>query len=300
LPLVSPTAAAAVLKAAEDYVKKEMAANDGSHDWHHIDRVRRSALALAHEQRRIQASRSADPKPAAAAAASTATGAGGAPGASSSSSSCSSGVTDNKAGAGTVAGGGSECIEAEIDADTLLVVELAALLHDIKDWKYSGSESAGGEAAAAFLKSHAIPQPIIDRVVHVVNSIGFKSELGSRGSGSGSVRMTIELGVVQDADRLDAIGAIGIARCFTFGGTKHRALYDPDNPPTINITKDQYVAQSKAPHGRGSPSINHFYEKLLLLKDLMKTDAGQRRAAARHAYTEQFLAQFKAEWDGAL
>jgi uncharacterized protein len=172
----------------------------------------------------------------------------------------------------------------------VLVVELAALLHDVKDWKYSGSETAGADAVRAFLESRGCARELIERVVHVVAHVGFKNELG-RAAGQ-QLQLTPELAVVQDADRLDAIGAIGIARCFTFGGARNRAIYDPARAPERNLTKEAYAAQ------RDAPSINHFFEKLLRLKELMKSEAGRRRAEARHAFMEAYLKQFFAEVAG--
>ncbi|GAB5373433.1 hypothetical protein AAMO2058_001751300, partial [Amorphochlora amoebiformis] len=170
-----------------------------------------------------------------------------------------------------------------------LVVELAALLHDIKDWKYSKSETAGADAAFEFLQKQKCDPKVIKKVVEVMKNIGFKNELGN----NGKVNITPELAVVQDADRLDAIGAIGIARTFTYGGSKNRALYDPDIKPALNITKEEYMRK-----GRASPTVNHFYEKLLLLKGKLKTNSARELAEDRHKYMEEFLERFYNEWDG--
>ncbi|KAJ6419601.1 hypothetical protein OIU84_029669 [Salix udensis] len=117
---------------------------------------------------------------------------------------------------------------------------------------------------------------------------GFKEELAGHANGEFSP----EFGVVQDADRLDAIGAVGIARCFTFGGSRHRVLHDPAIPPRPDLSKEQYMKKEE------QTTVNHFHEKLLKLKDLMKTKAGQRRAERRHKFMEEFLKEFYEEWDG--
>ena len=150
----------------------------------------------------------------------------------------------------------------------ILVVELAALLHDVKDYKYSGSDTAGIEAAASFLKAHAVPPAIIARILHVIENVSFKKELSSLAElGVGEalpLAEVTELACVQDADRLDAIGAIGIARCFTFGGAMKRTLYDPAVPARSELTAAMY-------QDGVSTTLNHFHEKLLKLKSLMKT-----------------------------
>lgn len=166
------------------------------------------------------------------------------------------------------------------------VVELAALLHDIADSKFNnGDESIGPEKARSFLKSIKVEDDVIDHVVKIIENISYKG--GHRSSDFYST----ELGVVQDADRLDAIGAIGIARTFNYGGFKNREIYNPNIPPNLSMTKEEYKNST-------APTINHFYEKLLLLKDKMNTDTGKKLAADRHQYLEKFLEQFYAEWDG--
>lgn len=168
----------------------------------------------------------------------------------------------------------------------LEIVDLAALLHDIDDWKYQ-TEDGPSKRAETFLRSQSVPETTVVRVMEIIDSMGFKEELGGA-----QRKITTEFGCVQDADRLDAIGAIGIARCFTYGGHKKRPLYDPEIPYTTEVTKEQYMAQ------RNSPTINHFYEKLLKLRGLMKTTAGRRIAEERHAFMEQFMAQFHSEISG--
>jgi uncharacterized protein len=170
----------------------------------------------------------------------------------------------------------------------VFVVSLAALLHDIADPKfYNGDETVGPKVATKFLKEQEVHEQIINHVVNIIKHISFKNSFDKE-----SKKFTsIELKVVQDADRLDAIGAIGIARCFNYGGFKNRGLYDPEIIPNLNMTKEQYKNSD-------TPTINHFYEKLLLLKDSMNTLSGKKIAAQRHAFMETYLKQFYDEWDG--
>lgn len=175
--------------------------------------------------------------------------------------------------------------EAEGDVD-MLIVELGALLHDIADSKFhDGDEEVGPRIAREWLESQGVAEDVIEHVVNIIRHISFK------GSFEGQKWMSPELAVVQDADRLDGIGAIGIARTFNYGGHKGRALYDPSIEPKLDMTKEEYKAST-------APTINHFYEKLLLLKDLMNTETGRKMADARHAFMETFLEQFYEEWDG--
>jgi uncharacterized protein len=168
----------------------------------------------------------------------------------------------------------------------MLVVELGALLHDIADSKFNGGdETIGSAKAKAFLESQEVDAETIEHVVQVVANISFK------GGKERQQFKSIELDIVQDADRLDAIGAIGIARAFNYGGFKNRPMYDPNNPPNLDKTKEQYK------HNK-DPTINHFYEKLLLLKDRMNTATGNQLAQERHQFMELFLAQFYKEWEG--
>ena len=170
----------------------------------------------------------------------------------------------------------------------VFVVSLAALLHDIADPKfYNGDETVGPKVATKFLKEQEVHEQIINHVVHIIKHISFKNSFDKT-----SEKFTsIELKVVQDADRLDAIGAIGIARCFNYGGFKNRGLYDPEVIPNLNMTKEEYKKSD-------APTINHFYEKLLLLKDKMNTASGKKIATQRHAFMETYLQQFYDEWDG--
>ncbi|QNM85397.1 HD domain-containing protein [Polaribacter pectinis] len=170
----------------------------------------------------------------------------------------------------------------------VFVVSLAALLHDIADPKfYNGDETIGPKLATEFLEKQKVNKETILHVVNIINHISYKNSFDKNGEKFTSK----ELEVVQDADRLDAIGAIGIARCFNYGGFKNRALYDPEILPNLNMTKEEYKKSS-------APTINHFYEKLLLLKDKMNTNSGKRIATDRHNYMEQFLNQFYNEWNG--
>lgn len=177
---------------------------------------------------------------------------------------------------------------AKTEQVDMLVVELGALLHDIADAKfYDGDENIGPKKARAFLESQSVGEAIIEHVENIIKFISFKSSLDTNTPEFTSK----ELDVVQDADRLDAIGAIGIARAFNYGGFKNRALYDPSIPPNLNMDKDTYK-KSKA------PSINHFYEKLLLLKDKMNTQTGKTLAQKRHDFMVDYLEQFFDEWEG--
>ena len=176
---------------------------------------------------------------------------------------------------------------AKSEICSLEVVQLAALLHDIADSKFhNGDESIGPRTAKIFLESQNVNRETIDHVVKIIENISFK------GSHKNSDFTSIELQIVQDADRLDAIGAIGIARTFNYGGFKNREIYNPEIKPNLAMTKEEYKNNS-------APTINHFYEKLLLLKDKMNTKTGIQIAAQRHEFMETFLEQFFAECDGS-
>ena len=204
-----------------EFVKKELQNAEAGHDWWHIQRVHKSAKAIATEEK-----------------------------------------------------------------VNLEIVEFAALLHDIADAKFhDGDEEIGPQKAGEFLKSIHVDEETIIHVKQIIRNMSFKSSLGEISFTSP------EMLVVQDADRLDAIGAIGIARAFTYGGYKNRELYNPDIKPAINQSKEAYKNTS-------APTINHFYEKLLLLKDKMNTLTGKRIALQRHQFMEQYLIQFFAEWEG--
>lgn len=166
------------------------------------------------------------------------------------------------------------------------IVALAALLHDIADPKFNdGDESIGPRKAESFLHSIGVEDFIVEQVKLIIEHMSFKNSF------EGSSFTSKELQVVQDADRLDAMGAIGIARTFTYGGFKNRAMYDPNIKPELNHTKESYKNST-------SPTINHFYEKLLLLKNSMNTATGKELALERHQFMEVYLEQFFAEWNG--
>jgi len=172
----------------------------------------------------------------------------------------------------------------------VFVVSLAALLHDIADPKFhNGDENLGPKIATKFLIEQKVPKEIGQHVVKIIKHVSFKNSLGDDSKQFTSK----ELEVVQDADRLDAIGAIGIARCFNYGGFKDRALYDPEIIPNLTMTKEEYKTST-------APTINHFYEKLLLLKDKMNTTSGKKIAESRHQFMEIYLQQFYNEWNGKL
>ncbi len=166
------------------------------------------------------------------------------------------------------------------------VVKLGALLHDIADSKFHcGDETIGPKIAREFLESENVDEATIQHVINIIENISFKG---------GNVLKQFsskELDIVQDADRLDAIGAIGIARTFNYGGFKNRPLYNPKIAPNLHMNKNEYKNSE-------APTLNHFYEKLLLLKDKMNTETGKKLAQERHHFMEKFLSQFYAEWDG--
>ena len=168
------------------------------------------------------------------------------------------------------------------------IVSLGALLHDVADSKfYNGDEAIGPKKARDFLNREKVPEDVIAHVIKIIENISFK------GGNKKQQFFSNELAVVQDADRLDALGAIGIARCFNYGGYKNRKLYDPDIKPNLNMTPEEYKNSN-------SPTINHFYEKLLLLKNKINTTTGKQIAENRDLYMEGFLAQFYGEWNGDL
>ena len=209
-----------LLKQIETIVRDKFSNQEGSHDWFHIDRVRRTALYLQ-----------------------------------------------------SIEGGSAECIE------------LAALLHDYSDHKYNGGDfDAGSREVLQLLRSLGASADLAQQVAQIVSVVSYK------GAHVPDSMTSLEGQIVRDADRLDAIGAIGIARAFSYGGSKGRALYDPNIAPTLHQSKEGY-AQDKG------HTINHFYEKLLLLKDRMETPTAKKLAAQRHAVMEQFIVQFRQEWN---
>lgn len=177
---------------------------------------------------------------------------------------------------------------ATVENASLFVVELGALLHDIADSKFhDGNEDLGAQKAREFLSALLVDEATVEHVVQIIDNISFK------GGKEAQKFKSIELDIVQDADRLDAIGAIGIARTFNYGGFKNRELYNPDIKPNLQMTKEEYKNSN-------APTINHFYEKLLLLKDRMNTETGRNMAEYRHLFMEAFLEEFYREWSGEL
>lgn len=165
------------------------------------------------------------------------------------------------------------------------VVELAALLHDIADPKFhNGDETLALKVSREFLENQHSSEDIIEKVLFIIKNISFKNRAEA------PENLPIELKIVQDADRIDAIGAIGIARTFNFGGFKNNLMYDPEIKPKLNMSKEEYKKSD-------GTTINHFYEKLLLLKDLMNTQKGKEIAAERHDFMLRFLDQFYKEWN---
>lgn len=176
-------------------------------------------------------------------------------------------------------------IIAETEECNLEVVQLAALLHDIADPKFhSGDETLALKVSQEYLQGQHASEDIIGKVLFIIKNISFKNRAET------PEHLPIELKIVQDADRIDAIGAIGVARTFNFGGFKNNLMYDPEIKPKLNMSKEEYKKSD-------GTTVNHFYEKLLLLKDLMNTRKGQQIAAERHEFMLQFLDQFYKEWN---
>lgn len=166
------------------------------------------------------------------------------------------------------------------------IIELAALLHDISDHKFNGGDfDKGAEVSRVLLEELTVSEEVIEQVVYIVKNVSYK------GSGVADVMESLEGKIVQDADRLDAIGAIGIARTFAYGGSVGSLIYDPEVPPTLHTDKESYAKDR-------SHTINHFYEKLLLLKERMHTTAGKEIARNRTQFMKDYLEQFYAEWEG--
>jgi uncharacterized protein len=173
---------------------------------------------------------------------------------------------------------------AQAEGADPFICELAALLHDVADYKIAGDEATGLARVRGWLEAHAANATTIAQVMEIIATMSFAG-------GQRPAMTTLEGQIVQDADRLDAIGAIGVARAFAYGGAKGRALYDPALPPREQMSAEAYRTQP-------APTINHFYEKLLLLKDRLNTDHARHLAERRHQFMLAFLDQFYAEWDG--
>lgn len=174
------------------------------------------------------------------------------------------------------------------ESTNLFIVELAALLHDIADWKfYGGDDNVGARAARKLLSKQGVPKEIINHVCEIIRTAPFK------GAGVKTKMHTLEGKVVQDADRLDAIGAIGIARAFAYGGHKNLPIYKPNQKPILHRSKKEYLESR-------SSTINHFFEKLLLLKDRMNTKTAKKISRERHRFMEKYLNRFFKEWKGEI
>ena len=177
---------------------------------------------------------------------------------------------------------------AQTENVDMFIVELGALLHDIADSKFhDGDEEIGPRKAREFLSSLNVEENIIIHVENIISNISFK------GGNHTQKFKSLELDVIQDADRLDAVGAIGIARTFNYGGHKNREIYNPEIKPNLNMSKEEYKNSN-------APTLDHFYEKLLLLKDRMNTNTGKSMAEHRHKFMEQFLDEFYKEWNGEI
>lgn len=183
---------------------------------------------------------------------------------------------------------------ASREGGDLFIIEMSALLHDIGDYKFfNGDEEAGKRFVYNYLHSISLPLEIIEKIVNISTSVSFMKTLLPENKlklEENNVE-NLEYLIISDADRLDAMGAIGIARAFTYGGYYHRPIYDPDIPLNPNISREEYKTTE-------SPSINHFYEKLLKLKNMIYTSYGKKLALKRHRFLEQYLKQFFAEWEG--
>ena len=209
-----------IIAKTADYIRREFSDDSSGHDWWHIHRVWKNALAIC-----------------------------------------------------------------EIEKADSFVVQLAALLHDLDDWKFNEHDDETPLRARAWLDSCNVDPAAADSVCRIIMRISYK------GAGVEEKMDSLEGFIVQDADRLDAIGAVGIGRAFAYGGFKNRPLYDPDSPPQMHSSFEEYKNSKSA-------TINHFYEKLLLLKDMMNTKTGKRIAEERHEVMVKFLDQFMAEWEG--
>ncbi|MFE5388880.1 HD domain-containing protein [Bacillus thuringiensis] len=175
---------------------------------------------------------------------------------------------------------------SEQEGGNRFIIEMAALLHDVADEKLNESEEEGMKKVSDWLEELYVEEEESKHVLHIIANMSYKG-------GHGGTLESLEGEIVQDADRLDALGAIGIARTFAYGGAKGRLMYDPTIPPREEMTKEEYRKNN-------DPSLNHFYEKLLKLKDLMNTNAAKQEAEVRHRYMEQFIEQFMKEWNAQI
>ena len=210
-----------IIQKTADFIRQEFSADSSGHDWWHIYRVWKNAIAIC-----------------------------------------------------------------EIEKADSFIVQLAALLHDLDDWKFNQTGDETPLRTRAWLDSHHVNPAVADSVCEIIQHISYK------GAGVENKMDSLEGFIVQDADRLDAIGAIGIGRAFAYGGYKNRMMYDPDSPPHMHASFEEYKNSKSA-------TINHFYEKLLLLKDRMNTETAKRIAEERHNVMLKFLDQFMLEWEGA-
>ena len=208
-----------VIQKTAEYIKQEFSSDSSGHDWWHIYRVWKNAIAIS-----------------------------------------------------------------EYEQADSFIVQLAALLHDLDDWKFNQSEDETPLRAKAWLDSCSVDISIADKVCEIIKYISYK------GAGVENKMNSLEGFIVQDTDRLDAIGAIGIARAFAYGGYKNRMMYDPESKPQTHATFEEYKNSQ-------SDTINHFYEKLLLLKDMMNTKTAKKMAEQRHEIMLKFLDDFMKEWE---
>lgn len=186
--------------------------------------------------------------------------------------------------------------EGVIGRKSIERIVLSCLTHDVGDHKYCENEKVGQQRVREFLTGQNYED--VEQVMNILGKIGFSKELGSEEKGEGGEggkELSIETQIVQDADRMDAIGAVGVARCFVYSGSKGRKIFDPRIPARESLTQEEYQSQKNS--GVETTAINHFYEKLLKIKDLMKTETGKRIASERHAFLLSYLRQFHQEWD---